>query len=102
MQAKIDSLESAVSELTAFYKSRAQGPNRPQGGGFRPRGERNRQRFQNVVCYGCGEKGHISRDCKAPQNKDEGARDLNGKGSGGSGFRCHPHGRGEGVGLPDR
>ena len=84
MQAKIDSLESAVSELTAFYKSRAQGPNRPQGGGFRPRGERNRQRFQNVVCYGCGEKGHISRDCKAPQNKDEGARDLNGKGSGGA------------------
>ena len=31
MQAKIDSLESAVRELTALYKSRAQGPNRPQG-----------------------------------------------------------------------
>ena len=86
MQAKIDSLESAVRELTALYKSRAQGPNRPQGGGLRPgdrpRGERNKQRFQNIECYGCWEKGHISRDCKATQNKDESARDLNGKGSG--------------------
>ena len=58
------------------------------GGGFRPgdgpRGERNRQRCQNVVCFECGEKGHYARDCKVKQNKDEGAKDLNEKGSGGA------------------
>ena len=118
MQAKIDSL---VRELTALYKSRAQGLNRPHVGGFRPGGrprwEGNKQRSQNVDCYECGEKGHFARDCKARQNKDEGAKGLSAKGSGvwpipdpvsrrpfkgGSRFRCHPHGRGKGVGRPDR
>ena len=121
MQAKIDSLESAVRELTALYKSGAQGSNRSQGGGFkpggRPRWEVNKQRSQNVICFECGEKGHYARDCKAKKNKDESAKGLNGKGvgvrpipdpvsrspfEGGSGFRCHPHGRGKGVGPPDR
>ena len=92
----------------------------PRGVGFRPGGrprwEGNKQRSQNVDCFECGEKGHYARDCKAKQNKDEGAKDLNGKGrgvrpipdpvsrrpfEGGSGFRCLPHGRGKGVGPPD-
>ena len=65
-----EELEKTIAEVKEEGRRRKEDSRRRDEG--RGKREEKKRDFKDVVCYGCGEKGHFKRSCPKSVSQDQG------------------------------
>ena len=64
--------ETSGDALTMNSRGIPRDRGKSSGNHGKSRKDRSKSRPKNLECWNCGKKGHLKRDCKAPQKQEDG------------------------------